>query len=409
MSRSPFLHPFARPAAPAEEFVVIRNGEGALVWDDQGREYIDGMASLWYCNIGHGRMQMADRIASQVVVLENYNCFDIFTNEPVEQFAAFTAAASPFDDSRVFFTCSGSEAVDTAIKLARAVFSLKGDVERTAILSRVNAYHGVAYGGLSAQGLPLNQQHFGPLLGPVINVGNTDIAEMERAFEQHGSQIAVVLCEPVQGAGGVYPPPEGYLQRVRELCTEYGALLVFDEVITGFGRLGTWFGAQYYDVEPDMITFAKACTSGYLPLGGVVVGPAVLDVLEADESFVLRHGFTYSGHPTACAAALENVAIMIEEDLFANVPMIAERIGGGLAGLVDDGVIPSSRGVGGVWAAAMPDGVDAAAVRMGMLERGVIGRPIGPSTIAFCPPLVISPEQASRCVEALGQSVAALR
>ena len=276
--RSPFLHPFARPAAPAEDFITIARGEGALVWDDQENEYIDAMASLWYCNVGHGRWEIVDQVASQMAVLENYNTFDIFTNETVETFAAFVAAASPMDDCRIFFTSSGSEAVETALKLARLTHALKGDERRTEFVGRVNSYHGVGYGGVSVQGLPLNQQGFGPLLETVHQVSAHDIDEIEALFARQGSSIAAVITEPVQGAGGVYPPVDGYLARLRELCDEYGALLIFDEVITGFGRLGSWFAASHYGVVPDMITFAKGCTSGYLPLGGVVVGEAVLDV-----------------------------------------------------------------------------------------------------------------------------------
>ncbi len=406
--RSPFLHPFARPAAPAEDFITIARGEGALVWDDQENEYIDAMASLWYCNVGHGRWEIVDQVASQMAVLENYNTFDIFTNETVETFAAFVAAASPMDDCRIFFTSSGSEAVDTALKLARLTHSMKGDEKRTEFVGRANSYHGVAYGGVSVQGLPLNQHGFGPLLETVHQVSAHDIDEIEALFARQGSTIAAVITEPVQGAGGVYPPVDGYLVRLRELCDEYGVLLIFDEVITGFGRLGSWFAASHYGVVPDMITFAKGCTSGYLPLGGVVVGEAVLDVLEADPNFILRHGYTYSGHPSACAAALANTAILLEENLFDRVPVIAERIGGGLSALVAVGAIKEARGVGGIWSAELLPGLSAPAVRNDMLQRGVIARPIGASTIAFCPPFVTTDAQLDQCVVALTESIAAL-
>ncbi|MEX1217600.1 MAG: aminotransferase class III-fold pyridoxal phosphate-dependent enzyme [Acidimicrobiales bacterium] len=408
MSRSPFLHPFARPAAAAEEFITITRGEGALVWDENENEYIDAIASLWYCNVGHGRWEIVDQVASQMAVLENYNTFDIFTNEKVETFAAFVAAAAPMADSRIFFTSSGSEAVETALKLARLTHSLRGNPERTEFVGRVNSYHGVAYGGVSVQGLPLNQQHFGPLLDTVHQVAAHDIAEVEELFERHGAHIAAFITEPVQGAGGVHPPVDGYLARVRELCDQYGVLMIFDEVITGFGRLGSWFAASYYGVVPDMITFAKGCTSGYLPLGGVVVGEIVLDAIEADPNFMLRHGYTYSGHPSACAAALANAAILIEEHLFDRVPVIAERIGGGLSALVASGVIVEARGVGGIWSAELPAGLSAPIVRNEMMKHGVIARPVGASVIAFCPPFVTTDAQLDRCVVALGKSIEAL-
>ena len=408
MSRSPFLHPFARPAASAEEYITIVRGEGALIWDDNDNEYIDAIASLWYCNVGHGRWEIVDQVASQMAVLENYNTFDIFTNEKVETFAAFVAAAAPMDDSRIFFTSSGSEAVETALKLARLTHSLKGNLERYEFVGRMNSYHGVAYGGVSVQGLPLNQQHFGPLLDTVHLVGAHDIAEVEELFERRGAHIAAFITEPVQGAGGVHPPVDGYLARVRELCDEYGVLLIFDEVITGFGRLGAWFAASHYGVVPDMITFAKGCTSGYLPLGGVVVGEAVLDVIEADPNFMLRHGYTYSGHVSACAAALANTAILIEENLFERVPGIAERIGGGLSALAASGAIVEARGVGGIWSAELRPGMSPPLVRNEMLKHGVIARPIGASVIAFCPPFVTTDAQLDQCVVALANSIAAL-
>ena len=408
MSRSPFLHPFARPGAAAEEFITISRGDGALVWDNQDNEYIDAIASLWYCNVGHGRWEIVDQVASQMAVLENYNTFDIFTNEKVETFAAFVAAAAPMDDCRIFLTSSGSEAVETALKLARLTHSLKGNPERNEFVGRVNSYHGVAYGGVSVQGLPLNQQGFGPLLDTVHQVSAHDIGEVEELFARLGAKIAAVITEPVQGAGGVYPPVEGYLTRLRELCDEYGVLLIFDEVITGFGRLGSWFAASHYGVVPDMITFAKGCTSGYLPLGGVVVGGAVLEVLEADPTFILRHGYTYSGHPSACAAGLANTAILLEENLFDRIPAIAERIGGGLTALSASGAIVEARGVGGIWSAELQLGLSAPAVRNEMMKRGVIARPIGLSTIAFCPPFVTTDAQLDQCVIALSESIAAL-
>jgi adenosylmethionine-8-amino-7-oxononanoate aminotransferase len=406
MSRSPFLHPFARPAAEEGEFRTIVRGEGATVWDADGNAYVDALASLWYCNVGHGRHEIAERVAAQIDVLENYNTFDIFTNEPAERFAAIVAERAPVPGGRVFLTSSGSEAVDTALKLSRLVHSVQGHPERHVIVGRENAYHGVTYGGLSAQGLPLNQEHFGPLLERVERVGAHDLAAVEALFADHGHSIAAVITEPVQGAGGVHPPTPGYLQRLRELCTEHGALLIFDEVITAFGRLGAWFAADHYGVEPDLITFAKACTSGYLPLGGVVVGRAVLDVLEADPTFILRHGFTYSGHPTACVAGLANLEILEREQLFDRARVIAERLGGGLQALAAEGAIAEARGVGGIWAAVLPDGMAPPAVRDTMLAAGVIPRPIGASVVAFCPPLVISDAQLDRCVEALADAVA---
>ena len=405
MAPTALLHPFARPAADADDFIAIVRGEGAAVWDDGGRRYVDGLASLWYCAVGHGRSELNEAAHAQMQAIAAYNTFDIFTNEPAEHFAAMVAERCPVPGGRVFLTSSGSEAVDTAIKLSRLTFSLRGQPERQLIVGRHNAYHGVTYGGLSAQGLPLNQAHFGALLPHVERVDNHDLHEIEALFAERGHEVAAVLAEPLQGAGGVHPPRPGYLARLRELCDEHGALLVFDEVITGFGRLGAWFGAEHYGVVPDMVTFAKGCTSGYIPLGGVVVGRAVLDTLEADPTFVLRHGFTYSGHPTACAVGVANIEVLESERLLERVPHIERRFAEGLAALVEGGLADSARGEGAVWAVEMPSGVSALDVRAGLLARGVIARPLGTTTIAFCPPLVIDDADLGLCLSALGEAL----
>ncbi len=208
----------------------------------------------------------------------------------------------------MFLCGSGSEAVDTAIKFARLTHTLAGDTERTLVISRHRGYHGTNLGGTSAQGLELNKQGWGPLVPEIVQVPSDDPEPIAVLMAER--PVAAVVTEPVQGAGGVFPPPDGYLAELRRLCDRHGALLVFDEVITGFGRLGTWFAADHYGVVPDMTTFAKAVTSGYQPLGGVLVGERVRQSLEADPAFVLRHGYTYSGHPAACAAGLANLAIL---------------------------------------------------------------------------------------------------
>ena len=400
MALSPFLHPFAKPAS--EDFITIVRGEGAAVFDDQGRRYVDALASLWYCNVGHGRAEIADAVDTQLRTLENYNTFDIFTNEPAEQAAAAISALSPVPDARVFFTSSGSEAVDTALKLARMTFTRLGHPERHVLVGRQHAYHGVNYGGLSVQGLPLNKEGWGPLLGPTAQIDHDDLASAERLFDERGHEIAAIIAEPVIGAGGVYPATVEYLRGLRKLCDESGALLIFDEVITGFGRLGSWFASDFYGVTPDLITFAKAVTSGYQPLGGVIVGPRVRAALEADPDFLLRHGYTYSGHPAACVAALANIAILRDEHLLDRVPHIAERLGGGLRALADDGLVAEVRGEGAIWAMTMPEGVNALDVRSAMLDHGVIARPIGTAAVAFCPPLMIDDDD-------IDQSLAAAR
>ena len=398
-----FLHPFASPAR--ERFIPIVRGEGALVWDRDGTEYVDAMSSLWYCAIGHGRREMADAIASQVSTLEAYSCFDPFTNEPADALAERLVAMTPMPDARVFFCQSGSEAVDTAMKLARLAHVLSGHPERTLIVSRMRGYHGTNYGGTTAQGLPPNKEGWGPLVPDVVQVPSDDVEALARLMAERSHEIAAVITEPVQGAGGVWPAHEGYLDDVRRLCDQHGALLIFDEVITGFGRLGTWFGAHHYGVTPDITTFAKAVTSGYQPLGGVLVGRAVLDPLEADPTYVLKTGYTYSGHATACAAGLKNLEIMERDGLLEGAHRIAARLGGGLRSLADDGLIAGVRGVAGVWAAAMHEGQDAQRVRDRMRGEGVITRGIAAHSITMCPPLVTTDEQMDRIVDALHTAV----
>jgi adenosylmethionine-8-amino-7-oxononanoate aminotransferase len=252
--------------------------------------------------------------------------------------------------------------------------------------------------------LPPNQEGYGPLLGDVVQVPAHDLDALAAALAAHEGRVAAVIAEPVIGAGGVEPPVAGELEGMRRLCDESGALLVFDEVICAFGRLGTFFGAEHYGVVPDLITFAKAVTSGYIPCGGVLLSRRVLDPLESDPAYLLRHGHTYSGHPTACVAGLAALGITDREGLVDNAPKIGARLSAGLRELLDEGRIAEVRGDGAVWAAGL-HGDDATEVRDRMLAAGVIPRPIGTKTLAFCPPLVATDAQLDRCVEALASSL----
>ncbi len=396
-----FLHPYAHPAR--EDFIEIVRGVGAVVEDSNGRSYIDAMASLWYTNIGHGRREMVDAVTAQMGQIAAYHCFEPFTNAPADGLAARIVELAPMGDARVFFTSSGSEAVDSAIKLARVAHDLAGQPERDLVISRSRAYHGVTYGGLSAQGLPANQEGYGPFVDGMVNLPADDLEAVALFMADRGDEVAAVLVEPVQGAGGVHPPSDGYLEGLRRLCDQHGAFLIFDEVICAYGRLGAWFGATRYGVTPDLITFAKAITSGYIPLGGVIVGPAVRGPLESDPAYMLRHGHTYSGHPTACAAGLANLAIIEREELVDRAPAIGARLGGGFQSLAADGLLAEARGDGAVWAAGLHEHHDANVLREGLLERGVIARPIGANTLAYCPPLVITDEQVDTLVDTLAE------
>ena len=395
-----FLHPFAKPTR--ESFIRIVRGEGALLWDSDGRELVDGMSSLWYCAIGHGRAEMAEGVSRQISTIEAYSTFDPFTTGPAEELAERLVALTPIPDARVFFTCSGSEAIDTVMKLARIAHVQAGHPERSLIISRVRGYHGTAYGGTSAQGIAPNRENFGPFVDEVVQVPADDIEALASLMAQRGAEVAAVIVEPVQGAGGIFPATEEYLHGVRRLCDQHGAFLVFDEVITGYGRLGRWFAADHYGVTPDFTTFAKAVTSGYQPLGGVFVGAAPRAALEANPDFFLRHGFTYSGHATACAAAMANLDILEREGLLERALHVGERLSAGLRSLTDDGTVDHVRGLGAMWAVGLHEGQNAMAMRDHMLDHGgVVCRALNADSLLFCPPLVTTDAQIDRIVDAV--------
>lgn len=402
----PLLHPFAKPAAPAASFTRMVRGAGAIVWDEDGNRYVDGMASLWYCNVGHGRAEIADAVAAQLRELETYHCFERFSNPAAEQLAARLAGLAPVPGSRVFLTSGGSEAVDTALKLSRVAHAQAGHPEKTIVVSRTPSYHGVTYGAMALTGLPLNRRDFGSGMADVVQVDKDDLEGVRRVFHDNPGQVAAVFAEPVIGAGGVWPPAPGYLEGLRTLCDNYGAHLVLDEVICGFGRLGSMFAGGHYGVQADLTTFAKGVTSGYLPLGGVLVAPAVHTVLSADPSFVLRHGYTYSGHAAACVAALACLDITEREGLADKATAMGVRLSAGLLPLLADGLVSDVRGVGALWAVSVPEGVDPVAVRDRMLASGVILRPIAPSTLAICPPLVIEDDDLDAIPDALRAALA---
>jgi len=393
----PLLHAFAKPSKT--DFISIVRGKGSLLWDSNGRQYIDAIGSLWYCQVGHGRTEIAEAVAAQISTLETYSTFDPFTNQKADELAAKLQSISALPQSRVFLCGSGSEAVDTAMKLARVAQGQAGHPERTIIISRMRGYHGTNYGGTSAQGLPLNKQGFGQLLPEVVQVDSDNLEDLAMFMSDNSKKIAAVIVEPLQGAGGVWPPPPGYLEGARKLCDQHGAFLIFDEVISGFGRMGTWFAADHYGVTPDMLCFAKGVTSGYQPLGGVYVGAAVREALESDPNFFLRHGYTYSGHSSVCAAALANLAIIEREGLVERAKHVGARLSKGLGALATDGTIDHVRGDGAVWAAGLKPDQNSVTIRDRMIELGVIARAINTDTVAFCPPLVVTDEELDKMID----------
>jgi putrescine---pyruvate transaminase len=410
-----FWHPFANMSLVRDQAVTIVRGDGASVWDDQGNEYLDATAGLWYCNVGHGRAELAEAAAEQMRELAGYHGFGPFTTPPTEELAARLAGLAPVEGARIFFTAGGgSDAIDTAAKLARAYWSALGRPDKQAILSRSYAYHGVNAYGTALGGIPANAAAFGRLIPDVEHVAWDDPAALTETVERIGpDRVAAFVCEPVIGAGGVLLPPDGYLDAVADACRELDVLFIADEVITGFGRLGEWFGCTRFDLEPDLIACAKGLTSGYLPLGAVIASERVAEPFWGEGSTeMLRHGYTYSGHSTACAVALANLDILEREGLLDRVrelepvlervvrpleahPLVGEvRAGLGLLAAVE--IAPEAL-------AERPDVPDR--VFREALLRGVISRPIRGVAMQISPPLVVSEAELERLGAVLAESL----
>ncbi len=403
MQPTAFWHPFANMAEVSANRLTITRAQGNYVYDDSGREYLDATASLWYVNVGHGRSEIAEAIAAQANKLACYSTFSDVTNEPAEALAARVVELSPMPGSKVFFGSGGGDAIDTAAKLARRYFFELGAPERQIVVSRRDSYHGTHGFGTSLAGIAPNRVGYGDLIEGVAIIDRDDPEDLLRLASEAGAdKIAAVFVEPVIGAGGVHLPGEGYIERMREITREIGALLVIDSVICGFGRLGEWFGPERFGVVPDMITFAKGITSGYIPLGGVIVSAAVSEPFFSGKGAAFRHGPTYAGHPIACAAAMANLDILEGEKLIPkgkelenplaealritlDSPIVAEvRAGLGLLGAVE--ITPEYRSAN---PAALVN------IQLAMRERGILIRPLV-SSLAVSPPLTITESEIER-------------
>ncbi|MGB2712413.1 MAG: aminotransferase class III-fold pyridoxal phosphate-dependent enzyme, partial [Conexibacter sp.] len=339
-------HPFSDMATVrrAGEFVILR-GEDVWVWDAEGRRYLDATASLWYANIGHGRREIADAVHEQMRALEAYSAFGDFANEPALALAERLARLAPMADARVFLTTGGGDAIDTAAKLARRYWTARGEPERVHLIGRTAAYHGTNGYGTSLGGIEANRAGFGPPMGHTSLVAHDSLAALELELQRIGPRrVAAVFAEPVMGAGGVLLPPDGYLEGVAALCADDGVLLVVDEVICAFGRLGRWFGCERWELEPDMVVFAKGVTSGYLPLGGVLVSGTVAEPFWREPGTPLRHGATYSAHATCCAAALANLAVLERDGLVRRGEQLERPLLRALAPLAEHLLVQEVRG-----------------------------------------------------------------
>jgi putrescine aminotransferase len=380
--------------------VTITGGAGSTVFDTAGRSYLDALASLWYCNIGHGRGEVADAAAAQAHQLAAYQVFETFSNQPAEALARRVSDLSPITDAKVFFTPGGgSDAIDTAAKLTRAYWRAVGQPDKQVIIGRTHAYHGVNAYGTSLGGIPANAEAFSPLVPLVERVPWDDAAALDKMISQVGaSRVAAFFCEPVVGAGGVYFPPEDYLARVQEICREQDVLFVADEVITGFGRTGSWFGSERFGLEPDLMTVAKGLTSGYAPLGAVLAGPRVAEPFwRPGSAEIFRHGYTYQAHPTACAVGLANLDVLEREQLVPRVRGLEQVLAAKLAPLAGHELVQEVRTGTGLLAAveiseqarAADPGLGAKLVR-DIRERGVITRLLRGVALQVSPPFVIT-------------------
>jgi adenosylmethionine-8-amino-7-oxononanoate aminotransferase len=405
-----FWHPFADMASVSQQELLIERGEGVYVYDADDRRYLDATASLWYANLGHGRAEIADAVAAQMRKLEAYSTFGEFSNQPANQLCRMLAERAPMEDARVFLGSGGGDAIDTAAKIARRHFIVGGQPERVHLISRTQGYHGTHGFGTSIGGIEANTSNWGPLVPGTSTVPYDSLPALEEEIRRVGpDRVAAFFCEPVIGAGGVLPPPEGYIEGVADLCAEHGILLVIDAVICGFGRLGTWFGVERWeDVRPDLITFAKGVTSGYLPLGGVVVSGAVAaPFFEEPGGPMLRHGPTYAGHPTCCAAGLATIAIYEREGIIPRGRELEGPLRDALAPLAGHPAVGEIRaGLGLLAAVALSDeaiAADPAAVgkvALGAREAGVIVRPLL-GALAVSPPLVVEQEHLEEIASAL--------
>src|ERR671915_1195014 len=340
------------------EIPIIVRGEGSYVYDEHGKRYLDGLSALFCVNAGHGRTEIGEAAAAQVKELGFFTNWSYAHPKAIE-LAARIAALAPGDLNRVFFTSGGSEAVESALKLCRQYHKLTGNPNKTKLIAREIAYHGTSLGALSATGITGLRAPFEPFTPGGCHVPNTNQyrlkpgygAEMladavaERIEFEGPETVAAVIMEPVQNAGGCFTPPPGYFQRIREICDEYDVLMVSDEVICSWGRLGTWFGAQKYDYQPDIITTAKGITSAYAPLGAVIASDRIAEpFLTGTASFL--HGFTFAGHPISCAVALANIDAMEHEGVLENVRANEGGFRGMLDGLRDIPIVGDVRGAG---------------------------------------------------------------
>jgi adenosylmethionine-8-amino-7-oxononanoate aminotransferase len=436
--RRHLIHPLHHPRDHANARIIAR-AVGAMLYSDDGTEYIDGLSALWNVNIGHGRRELAAAAAAQMEKLDYASAYAGFSNEPAIRLAERIVGLAYGNMAAAYFTTGGAESNESAFKFARYYWKRMGKPEKVKIISRRYGYHGVTMAAMSATSLPGYQKMFGPLVPEFFQVappypyrwpGNGDAGigaadDFERTVIAHGADtIAAIICEPVMGAGGVIVPPPTYFPRLREICDRHDILLIADEVITGFGRTGKWFALGHWGIEPDLMSFAKGVTSGYLPLGGVMVSKKIHQTIEdapMDEKFM--HAATYSGHPVCCAVGLANIDVIERDGLVERAQVQGDRFRKGLRTLETLPSVGEVRGIGmlaGIElvddksskkpAAGLGGKVVAEAAKRGLImrQRGASdGPPASGDTLCLAPPLMTPEATLDRIVQIVGESIEA--
>ncbi len=428
LDRDHYLHPFTDHKDLREKKSrIITRADGVYIYDADGNEILDGMSGLWCVNVGYGRDELVEAAEQQLRELPYYNSFFQCAHPPSIELSRLLKEISQPQFNNVFFAGSGSESNDTIVRMVRRYWDLLGHPEKQTIISRANAYHGSTMAGASLSGMkPMHRQGGLPIPG-IVHVDQPNWFASDRSLspEDFGlkaarslaakidelgvGQVAAFIAEPIQGAGGVVIPPDSYWPEIQRICDEYDILLITDEVITGFGRLGEWFGADYYKVTPDLMPFAKGVTSGYLPLGGVMVADRVAEVM-VEQGGEFYHGYTYSGHPASCAVAIENIRIMQRESLIDRVrddigPYLQEQ----WAKLGEHPLVGETRMVGLMGALELvanketlekfdEDKGVGTICRDFLVNNGLVMRAVG-DTIVVAPPLILTHEQADELVE----------
>lgn len=387
--------------------LIIDRGEGCYIHTTDGRRLFDGTAGLWHANIGHGHPALAAAAHAQMLKLETYHVFSRFLNDKALALGSRLAALSPIDDPKVILNNGGADAIDVACKLARRHWQRAGHTSKTIILSREFAYHGLHAYGTSIAGLDFNREGYGSesLVPETRRVPAHDIDALKTVIAEVGAEnIAAIVTEPIQGTGGVNPPAPGYLETVEQLCRENDILVILDEVITGFGRTGTMFAAQRFGVNPDMIAFAKGVTSGYAPLGGVLVSPQIWQPFYADDAGtpVFRHGSTYAGHATACAVAMANLDVLEHDGLVARAAALEELLRKQLEQLhADRPSVVDVRVAGFLGGVSLQEGISAESVVDRLIDVGFVSRPLRGNTLQLSPPFITTDDELVQFVAAI--------